>query len=219
MPAGPIHGPLRGFFGDGTAQNPNAGVIWGNGYSWTPETCPSGPCAGGNAGLFGNGGDGYNGGRGGSAGWFGDGGDGGDALSPGGDGGDGGPGGLFVGSGGRGGDGAAGAVGQADGSAGEGGSPGLLSVWGGEGPDGVPGAIGDDSGDDPGGDLEAPDDRDLDGLTGLAEADAEALARDRGYVVRVVARDGEWFQVTADYRYDRINFVIENGIVVQASIG
>lgn len=207
--------PLRGFFGNGSATNPNGGLIWGHGYSWTAETCPTGPCAGGNAGLFGNGGDGYNGGRGGSAGLFGNGGDGGDALTPGGDGGDGGVGGLFVGSGGRGGNGAPGAIGQADGAAGAGGDTGLLSVWGSEGTGGVPGGTEGDSG----GDLVGPDDRDLEGLTGLGEADAGALATDRGYVVRVVARDGEFYQVTMDYRYDRINFVIENGIVVQASIG
>lgn len=217
-PAGPVD-PLRGFFGNGSADRPNGGLIWGDGYSWTPETCPAGPCVGGNAGLFGNGGNGYNGGRGGSAGLFGEGGDGGDALTPGGDGGDGGPGGLFGGSGGRGGDGAAGAIGQADGAAGAGGGTGLFSVWGSEGTGGVPGDTEGDPGGDPGGDLVGPDEGDLEGLTGLGEADAGALARDRGYVVRVVARDGEFYQVTMDYRYDRINFVIENGIVVQASIG
>lgn len=199
---------LRAFFGDGSAENPDAGLIWGNGYSWTAESCPSGPCAGGNAGLFGNGGNGYNGGDGGSAAWFGDGGDGGDALAPGGVGGDGGTGGLFFGSGGRGGNGAvAGAVWQADGTAGVGGSAGSLSIWGYRGDDGDVA--------DPGGDPPA----DLDGLTGIGEADATAVAQDRGLFVRVVARDGEWFAVTKDYRYDRVNFVIENGVVVEASIG
>jgi len=80
------------------------------------DTCTSGACNGGNAGLIGNGGNGgwqprasYNGGNGGSAGWFGDGGDGG-AGELGGAGGSGGTGGLFWGNGGRGGAGGVAAI-------------------------------------------------------------------------------------------------------------
>ena len=69
------------FFGNGTAENPNGGILIGNGYSWTSETCtsPTG-CDGGNGGIFGNGGDGYGSGNGGSAGWFGNGGNGGNGA-------------------------------------------------------------------------------------------------------------------------------------------
>mgnify|MGYP000638510072 CR=1 FL=1 len=52
--------------------------LFGNGYSWTADTCDQGdPCNGGKGGLIGNGGNGYNGGNGGAAGWFGSGGNGG----------------------------------------------------------------------------------------------------------------------------------------------
>ncbi|MEI7546184.1 MAG: hypothetical protein WCJ53_15330, partial [Mycobacteriaceae bacterium] len=61
---------LRIFFGNGTEDNVNGGIIVGNGYSWTASTCTSGTaCNGGNGGIFGNGGNGYNGGNGGAAGW------------------------------------------------------------------------------------------------------------------------------------------------------
>ena len=100
---------LRIFFGNGTETNPNAGFIFGDGYSWTAQTCPSGTaCDGGNGGLIGNGGAGFNGGNGGSAGWFGTGGAGGAGILGvnSGNGGNGGNGGLFLGKGGNGGAGA-----------------------------------------------------------------------------------------------------------------
>jgi hypothetical protein len=78
-----LTGPVK-LFGDGTAANPNAGLLFGNGYSYTSYegACASGACTGGRAGLLlGNGG--------------GDGGDGGDAA-PGGVGGSGGDGGEAV---------------------------------------------------------------------------------------------------------------------------
>lgn len=54
---------------------------------------------------------------------------------------------------------------------------------------------------------------------GLGEADASALARSRTLEVRVVRRDDEQFPGTADFRRDRINFEIDNGIVSVASLG
>ena len=36
---------------------------------------------------------------------------------------------------------------------------------------------------------------------------------------RIVKRDGESFPVTMDYRMDRINLEIENGVITNASIG
>ena len=139
------------FVGDGTPSSPNGGVLLGNGYSWTAETCtdPNG-CTGGDAGLIGNGGDGYNGGNGGSAGWIGNGGHGGDGLTPGRSGGDGGTGGAIFGSGGTGGSGAASPT--VGGNGGNGGDTGLLGIWhiffkpgsGGDGGDG--GQAGGDGG-------------------------------------------------------------------------
>lgn len=121
---------LRFFAGNGTADNPNGGILIGNGYSWTVDSCTS-TCDGGRSGLVGSGGDGFGGGNGGSAGWFGNGGNGGAGL-PGGIGGAGGSGGLFLGSGGNGGAGGSVIVGAAaaGGIGGRGGSAGWLSIWG-----------------------------------------------------------------------------------------
>lgn len=120
---------LRIFVGNGTADNPNGGLLIGNGYSWTADTCTGfDPCNGGNGGLIGSGGAGYNGGNGGSAGWFGFGGSGGAGVA-GGNGGSGGRGGLLFGSGGNGG---AGGDGGADGEstllAGNGGAGGARAL-------------------------------------------------------------------------------------------
>lgn len=57
------------------------------------------------------------------------------------------------------------------------------------------------------------------GLVGLGETSAAAAAAEQGFTVRIVARDGEWFPMTKDYREDRINIVIENGTVVRAFVG
>ena len=60
-------------FADGTAAHPNAGLLTGNGFTFTAENCVGArACAGGNGGaLLGNGGHGANGGDGGDAGWYG----------------------------------------------------------------------------------------------------------------------------------------------------
>ena len=126
-------------FGDGTAEHPNAGFLFGNGFSWDASSCTGNTsCDGGKAGLWGgNGGDGFNGGNGGSAGWFGKGGDGGAGV-PGGKGGNGGNGGLISGKGGKGGNGGAALVsGGAAGKGGEAGSGGLFGTDGQPGDDGA----------------------------------------------------------------------------------
>jgi len=114
-------------FGDGTAENPNAGLLGGSGFSYTTYegACTSGACDGGRAGLlFGNGGGGFAGGAGGHAGLFGRGGDGGAGVSGlnGGAGGTGGRGGLLWGNGGAG--GAGGDATSAGGTGGRGGDGG-----------------------------------------------------------------------------------------------
>lgn len=141
--ANPISDFVGTLVGNGTPEHPNGGLLVGNGYSWTAQTCPAGSCNGGDGGLLGSGGNGYNGGNGGSAGWIGKGGNGGDATN-GGAGGNGGTGGLFVGTGGNGGAGGSGAAGQAGGDGGNGGSTGWLSVLGlgGAGGDGGAGGVG-----------------------------------------------------------------------------
>lgn len=48
-------GVLGIFFGNGTAANPNGGILIGNGYCYTgyAGACTSGACKGGNGGLIG----------------------------------------------------------------------------------------------------------------------------------------------------------------------
>jgi len=105
LPANPLQDFVRIFIGDGTAANPNAGLLIGTGYSWTAQTCNQGAaCNGGQAGLlWGSGGSGWNGGNGGSAGLAGNGGAGGTGIAEvnGGAGGAGGRGGLLWGNGGH----------------------------------------------------------------------------------------------------------------------
>ncbi|TGD84403.1 hypothetical protein BayCH28_25585 [Mycolicibacterium sp. CH28] len=137
----PIADFIRIFVGDGTADHPNAGVLVGNGYSYTSYggACTSGACNGGNAGiLMGNGGNGFNGGNGGSAGLYGDGGAGGQGVTSinNGAGGSGGNGGLLAGNGGAGGAGADTVVTAEGGRGGNGGNGGLLVGNGGAGGDG-----------------------------------------------------------------------------------
>ena len=100
--ANPLQDFIRIFIGDGTAANPNAGLLIGTGYSWTAQTCNQGAaCTGGKAGvLWGSGGSGFNGGNGGSAGLLGSGGAGGAGIAQvnGGAGGSGGRGGVLWGN-------------------------------------------------------------------------------------------------------------------------
>jgi hypothetical protein len=100
----PISELVRYLIGNGTVDNPNGGVLLGNGFNYDATSCVGGgPCNGGSGGLIGNGGNGFNGGNGGSSGWFGNGGAGGNGIPGGGTGGNGGNGGLFFGNGGVGG--------------------------------------------------------------------------------------------------------------------
>ncbi|MBU3707028.1 MAG: hypothetical protein FGM50_10175, partial [Mycobacterium sp.] len=50
--ANPVAAIIRVFVGDGTADNPNAGLLYGNGYSYTAYegACVSGACNGGSGG-------------------------------------------------------------------------------------------------------------------------------------------------------------------------
>lgn len=56
-------------------------------------------------------------------------------------------------------------------------------------------------------------------LVGLTEAVAATCAESEGWSVRVVAKDGEDYMVTADYRADRVNLTIMDGIVTAINVG
>jgi len=57
------------------------------------------------------------------------------------------------------------------------------------------------------------------GLVGMTSEQAEACAIDAGYTWRVFEQDGEQFALTMDYRVDRINVKIEQGIITEAYSG
>ncbi len=64
VPVNPIADAVRFFIGNGTATNPNAGVLIGNGFNFDATSCTGGTaCNGGSGGLIGNGGNGFNGGK------------------------------------------------------------------------------------------------------------------------------------------------------------
>ncbi|MEZ5218493.1 MAG: hypothetical protein R2705_23645 [Ilumatobacteraceae bacterium] len=56
-------------------------------------------------------------------------------------------------------------------------------------------------------------------LVGLSEDEARKVAEGNGWDVRVVARDGEQFAVTADYSTSRVNLTVDAGTVTSVSIG
>ncbi len=56
-------------------------------------------------------------------------------------------------------------------------------------------------------------------LVGRSEGDATEAIRARGLIMRIVGRDGESFAVTMDYSEQRINLVIDDGLVVEATVG
>lgn len=58
-------------------------------------------------------------------------------------------------------------------------------------------------------------------VVGKTEAEAISMIESKGGQVsyRIVKRDGESFPVTMDYRMDRVNLEIENGVITNASVG
>ncbi|MEI6405815.1 MAG: hypothetical protein WCO64_08615, partial [Actinomycetes bacterium] len=60
---------------------------------------------------------------------------------------------------------------------------------------------------------------DVNGLVGKSEDAATTAIEDAAHEVRVISRDGQTIATTRDYRIDRINLAIDNGIVTSASIG
>ncbi len=53
---------------------------------------------------------------------------------------------------------------------------------------------------------------------GLTAREASELAMTSGYVARIVREDGESRLINLDMRKDRLNFVVEKGIVVACEI-
>lgn len=58
-----------------------------------------------------------------------------------------------------------------------------------------------------------------DDIVGMVEDRARVAAYKEGCVVRITMRDGVAYPVTRGYRTDRVNFNVENDIVVCASVG
>lgn len=58
-----------------------------------------------------------------------------------------------------------------------------------------------------------------DDIVGMSEGQAHVVAYKEGCVVRITRRDGIDYPATRDYRADRVNFNVDNGIVVCASVG
>lgn len=56
-------------------------------------------------------------------------------------------------------------------------------------------------------------------ILGMSERSAQACAAAQGWGFRVVARDGEEFPVTLDYRMDRINVTVVSNKVTEVTIG
>lgn len=75
-------------------------------------------------------------------------------------------------------------------------------------------SVGDSVGDLPL--VEPPTDDEIASFVGLTEAEAGERATASGWTVRIAARDGEQFQLTMDYRPERINLTIEAGTVTAA---
>jgi hypothetical protein len=69
------------------------------------------------------------------------------------------------------------------------------------------------------GDFEPIPQDEADTLLGLSEEEASKVAAGNDWVVRIVARDGEFFQVTSDYVTNRVNLEIVDGVVKAVSVG
>jgi hypothetical protein len=64
-----------------------------------------------------------------------------------------------------------------------------------------------------------PDETSVKRLIGLTEAEAQKVATELGWQVRVAMRDGEAFMLTTDYQTNRVNLTITNGSVAFVVVG
>jgi hypothetical protein len=60
---------------------------------------------------------------------------------------------------------------------------------------------------------------DTEGYIGLTQAEAKQYAAENDQTIRVAGRDGKCFPLTMDYRTDRVNLYLEDGVVIAAMIG
>ena len=56
-------------------------------------------------------------------------------------------------------------------------------------------------------------------LLGLPEAEATKVAMANGWLVRIAARDGEFFMLTEDYVENRVNLSVKSGKVIAITVG
>lgn len=56
-------------------------------------------------------------------------------------------------------------------------------------------------------------------LVGLTEQEATKTATSNGWVVRIAARDGEYFMLTSDFVTNRVNFTVEKTLVTSVAVG
>lgn len=63
------------------------------------------------------------------------------------------------------------------------------------------------------------DDNTAQQLLGLPETEATKVAMANGWIVRIAARDGEFFMLTEDYRENRVNLSVKNGTVIAITVG
>lgn len=66
--------------------------------------------------------------------------------------------------------------------------------------------------------LDNVDNSRIQAVIGMSEENGTRILTEAGWTVRVVARNGENFIITADYSTSRANLVIENNIIVEAEI-
>jgi hypothetical protein len=56
-------------------------------------------------------------------------------------------------------------------------------------------------------------------LIGLTEAEAQKVALELGWLVRIAMRDGEAFMLTKDFLTNRVNLTITKGLVINVAVG
>lgn len=56
-------------------------------------------------------------------------------------------------------------------------------------------------------------------LVGLTEDEATKVAQEKGWTIRVAARDGEQFMLTKDYLFSRVNITVVASLVTEVTVG
>jgi hypothetical protein len=87
----------------------------------------------------------------------------------------------------------------------------------GDSSDGSPGVV--PPAENPTASVAALDDASSKKLIGLTEAEAQKVAAEMGWQVRVAMRDGEAFMLTQDFQTNRVNLTITKGLVTNVVIG